>query len=74
MTALFIKSISDPVRVGHRIPSGAAGYRRSDRMDHRKEYQKPEADVIVFSDEDIRCVWVSIPGNTKPEEGGPHIN
>ena len=43
-------------------------------MDHSKEYQKPEADVIVFSDEDIRCVWVSIPGNTKPEEGGPHIN
>ena len=43
-------------------------------MDHRKEYQKPEAEVIVLSDEDIRCEWISIPGRTEPESGVPDIN
>ncbi len=43
-------------------------------MDRRKEYQKPEAEVIVLSDEDIRCEWISIPGRTEPESGVPDIN
>ena len=57
-----------------RDPPEAAGNRRGDRMDHRKEYQKPEAEVIVLSDEDICCDWISIPAHTKPKSGVPDIN
>lgn len=57
-----------------RDPPEAAGNMRGDRMDHRKEYQKPEAEVIVLSDEDIRCDWLSIPAHTEPKSGVPDIN
>ena len=43
-------------------------------MDRRKEYQKPEAEVIVLSDEDICCEWISIPAHTEPKSGVPDIN